>query len=127
LTPYTTAQYSQYMKRKIIQTKQFSKTIDGFLKKRQLLIDDFTDFQKNLIEYPETGDIIPGTGGIRKVRLKSASGGKSGGFRVCYYFLTQDDRLFLISIYAKNVQENLTMQEKKELKDLVIIIKKSIQ
>lgn len=111
------------MKRKIIQSKQFKKIIDGLLKKRHLLLEDFDDFQKKLVEFPEMGDLIIGTGGIRKARLKSASGGKSGGFRVCYYFLTEDDELFLLLIYAKNVQENLTMQEKKELKELVNIIK----
>ena len=115
------------MKRKIIQSKQFSKTIDGLLKKRQLLVEDFNDFQKELIEHPEAGNIIIGTGGVRKIRLKSASGGKSGGFRVCYYFLTQDNELFLLLIYAKNVQENLTMQEKKELKELVSILKGKTQ
>jgi mRNA-degrading endonuclease RelE of RelBE toxin-antitoxin system len=92
------------MKTKIIQSKQFSKTIDGLLKKRQLLLEDFNDFQRKLVEFPEVGDIITGTGGVRKTRLKSASSGKSGGFRICYYFLTQDNELFLLLIYAKNVQ-----------------------
>jgi hypothetical protein len=116
-------QYGVNMKKKIIQTKQFKKTVDGLLKKRQLLIEDFDDFQRKLIEFPEIGDLIIGTGGIRKARLKSSSGGKSGGFRVCYYFLTQDNELFLLLIYAKNVQENLTPQEKKELKEIVNILK----
>ncbi|HLC06623.1 MAG TPA: type II toxin-antitoxin system RelE/ParE family toxin [Candidatus Babeliales bacterium] len=111
------------MKRKIIQTKQFSKTIDSLFKKRQLLLEDFNDLQRQLIDFPEIGDLIVGTGGVRKARLKSASGGKSGGFRICYYFLTQDNELFLLLIYAKNVQENLTAQEKKELKNLVSILK----
>lgn len=115
------------MKRQIIQTKQFIKAIDSLLKKRQLLIEDFNDFKRELIEYPEAGNIIIGTSGVRKIRLKSASGGKSGGFRVCYYFLTQDNKLFLILIYAKNVQENLTIQEKKELKELVSVIKGKTQ
>ncbi len=111
------------MERRIVESKQFRKTIDSLLKKRQLLLEDFNDFQKELVEFPEMGDIIVGTGGVRKARLKSSSGGKSGGFRVCYYFLTQDNELFLILIYAKNVQENLTTQEKKELKEFVSILK----
>jgi hypothetical protein len=112
---------------KIIQTKQFSKIIDDFLKKRQLLLNDFVDFQRKLTEYPEAGDIVIGTGGVRKIRLKSASGGKSGGFRVCYYFLTQHGKLFLLLIYAKNKQEDLTIQEKKDLKELVGILKGTMQ
>jgi hypothetical protein len=111
------------MKRKIIQTRNFAKSVDSLFKKRQLSIDDFDIFQKNLAENPSLGDIIPGTGGIRKVRLKSTSKGKSGGFRVCYYDFAQKDRLYLLLIYSKNEQENLTMEEKKFLKSLISILK----
>jgi hypothetical protein len=78
-----------------------------------------------LAENPEQGDVIPGAGGIRKTRLKSASKGKSGGFRVCY--LNVDDRLiiFLLFIYAKSDQENLSSAEKKELKQIAEAIKRS--
>ena len=107
------------MRKKIIQTRQFSKTIDSLLKKRQLIAEDFNDFQKKLAEHPETGNIMTGTGGVRKTRLKSASGGKSGGFRVCYYFLMHNDEIYLLLIYPKNVKENLTIEEKKILKNLV--------
>lgn len=78
-----------------------------------------------MAENPEQGDVIPGAGGIRKTRLKSASKGKSGGFRVCY--LNVDDRLiiFLLFIYAKSDQENLSSAEKKELKQIAEAIKRS--
>ena len=111
------------MKRKIIQARQFSKTIDGLLRKRQLLQEDFEEFKRSLAEHPEMGDLVSGAGGLRKIRLKSASRGKSGSFRVCYYFLVQDDEIFLLLIYPKNIQENLTMQQKKELKQVIAIIR----
>ena len=111
------------MKRKIIQTRQFSKTVDNLLKRRQLLQADFDDFKRTLAEHPEIGDLVSGTGGLRKTRLRSTSHGKSGGFRVCYYFFIQDDEIFLLLIYPKNVQENLTMQQKKELKHLIEVIR----
>jgi mRNA-degrading endonuclease RelE of RelBE toxin-antitoxin system len=111
------------MKRKIIETQQFSKTIDTLLRKRQLLQEDFKEFKRVLAEHPEMGDLISGTGGLRKIRLKSASRGKSGSFRVCYYFFVQDDQIFLLLIYPKNIQENLTMQQKKELKQVITIIR----
>ncbi len=76
------------MKRKINQTKCFSKALNSLLKKRQILEEDFDDFQKELAKNPEMGDIVPGTNGVRKARLKSASRGKSGGSRVCYYDVT---------------------------------------
>jgi hypothetical protein len=49
--------------------------------------------------------MITGTGGIRKVRLKSATKGKSGGFRVCYLYIENRLILFLLFIYAKNEQK----------------------
>lgn len=85
---------------------------------------DFDDFQRELANSPEKGAIIKGTGGVRKIRLKSASSGKSSGFRVCYYFLMQDNEIFFLLIYSKNAQENLTMQQKKELKELVEIVRR---
>lgn len=111
------------MKRRIIQTRQFSKAVDDLLKKRKLLQQDFDDFKRNLAEQPEMGDLIPGAGGLRKIRLKSASRGKSGSFRVCYYFFVKDDEIFLLLIYPKNVQDNLTAQQKKELKQVINMIR----
>jgi len=111
------------MKRVIIETRKFSKSVDGFLKKRQLLYNDYTDFRKELSLNPEIGELIVGTGGVRKIRLKSASRGKSAGFRVCYYYLHQEEEIYLLLIYGKNEQENLMMDEKKNLKTLINSIK----
>ena len=69
--------------------------------------------------------MIPGTGGTRKIRLKGFSTGKSGGFRVCYYYLIENS-LYLLLIYAKNEQENLTTDEKKQLRTLVKTLKGKI-
>jgi hypothetical protein len=77
-----------------------------------------------LAENPSLGDMISGTGGVRKTRLKSSSRGKRGGFRVCYVDLANKERLYLLLIYPKNEQENLTMEDKKVLKELVDILKK---
>lgn len=115
------------MKRIIKQTTFFSKCLDNLLKKRKLLKDDFDQFQNELAEHPDMGDVVPGTHGIRKVRLKSPSGGKSGGFRVCYYDVTRINEILLILIYAKNEQENLTTEQKKSLKDTVMAIRRKLK
>jgi hypothetical protein len=107
------------MKRKIKQTIDFSKAIDNLLKKGKLLQQDFNILEKELAENPDIGVIVPGTNGIRKVRLKAPSRGKSGGFRVCYYDVTRKNEIYLLMIYAKNQQENLTAEDKKDLKELV--------
>ncbi len=113
------------MKREIVQLKKFKKDLNNLLEKKKILNDDFEDFKKELSGNPEKGDLIQGTGGVRKIRLKSSSGGKSGGFRICYYYFLRNERIFLILIYPKNVQENLTAQEKTFLKEVTNEIKKS--
>ena len=60
---------------------------------------------------PECGDIIPGGGGIRKVRFAIGSKGKSGGVRIIYYFHNERVPVFLLAVFAKNDQANLTRAE----------------
>ena len=113
------------MDRRVIQISAFARKVAELIKVRKLLQSDFDDFKRKLAEHPELGDVIQGTGGVRKIRLKSASGGKRGGFRVCYYFHDIElGEIFLIAIYAKNEKEDLTPNEKKDLKKLADVIKR---
>jgi mRNA-degrading endonuclease RelE of RelBE toxin-antitoxin system len=105
------------MNREIIPTNHFSKILKGLLKKRQLLQEDYDEFLEELAKNPESGDPIPGTGGVRKIRLKSASKGKRGGFRVFYFYIQIKGRIYLFHILAKNEQEDITEDEKKALRD----------
>ena len=111
------------MKRKIVQTRNFTKVVEALLTRNKLLEDDYESLIKKLATNPNLGDLIPGTGGIRKTRLKSATKGTSGGFRVCYFDNPKTEELFLILIYQKNVQENISSEEKKALKEITTIIK----
>lgn len=110
-----------------MQTRDFEDEVEYLIAKRKLKKKDFEDFKKSLAENPEQGDVISGTGGIRKVRLKSAGKGKSGGFRVCYLNIEDHFILFLLFIYAKNEQENLSESEKGELKQLADAIKRKVR
>ena len=60
---------------------------------------------------PECGDIMPGGGGIRKVRFAIGGRGKSGGVRIIYYFHNARIPVFLLAVFAKNEQANLTRAE----------------
>ena len=60
---------------------------------------------------PECGDIVPGGGGIRKVRFAIGSKGKSSGVRIIYYFHNERVPVFLLAVFAKNDQANLTKAE----------------
>ena len=111
------------MATKITLIRRFEKSIEKLIRDHKLLSEDFEMLKKLLAQQPDIGDLIVGTGGIRKIRLKSASKGKSGGFRICYYYYVFHDEVFLIFIYQKNVKENLAETEKKMLRDIAQLIK----
>ncbi|MEJ5202637.1 MAG: type II toxin-antitoxin system RelE/ParE family toxin [Anaerolineales bacterium] len=69
--------------------------------------DEYLGLQSFLLQYPEAGKVVPGSGGIRKVRWAMSGKGKSGGVRVIYYFKRQDDEIWLLTIYSKNEVENI--------------------
>ena len=72
--------------------------------------------------HPEAGRMIPGAGGVRKIRWALAGRGKRGGARVIYYY--HDERLpvFLLAAYGKNEKANLTMAERNAMKRLIPIL-----
>jgi hypothetical protein len=78
----------------------------------------------NLTKDPKIGDAIVGSGGVRKVRVRSSSGGKSGGLRICYFYYQIGNSLYLLWIYAKNDQEDLTAAQRKIIKEFIDEIKK---
>jgi hypothetical protein len=86
----------------------------------ELLTADEQDAIVDLIAYePTCGDVIPGTGGLRKVRVGHGGIGKRGGARVIYYFYNADHPVLLLAIYAKNEKSDLTAQDKKKFAALV--------
>ena len=85
------------------------------------------ELKQELTRYPEKGDLLRGTGGFRKTRMRLPGRGKSGGARVIYYYLSPDGVIYLVSLYAKNVQETLTAKQTKQLKELSTIIEAKIQ
>lgn len=112
------------MKRLFVQTHNFSNVLDQLISKNRLLKEDYEELEKRILENPDEGDVMQGTGGLRKTRLKSATSGKSKGFRVCYFDIPEKEKTFFIAIFAKNVKENLTDEEKKIFKALVTKLKK---
>ncbi len=84
--------------------------------------DELKALQVELIAQPEKGDLIQGTGGLRKVRMATGQQGKSGSARVIY-FLATAEVIYLVLAYAKNEKESLTAAEKAELKKLTQLLK----
>ena len=77
-----------------------------------------------LLENPQAGDVIQGTGGARKIRIQLSGRGKSGGGRVIYIDILEDEQIYLLFAYPKNVQENLTPKQEKAIKLMIETIKK---
>ena len=98
--------------------------LQGFSKRRQVLLqdDEFRAFQEILINDPEAGDTISGTGGFRKIRWSRPGMGKRGGVRVIYYNGTKKGRIYLALIYPKNEQDELNQEQKKMLRQVADLI-----
>lgn len=85
-----------------IETKLFTKLVQEYLSD-----DDYVELQDALIRQPEAGDVIPGSGGVRKLRWKGSGRGKRGGLRVIYYLRSRHGQIWMLTMYAKNVAENI--------------------
>ena len=98
--------------------------LQGFSKRRQVLLpdDEFRAFQEILINDPEAGDTISGTGGFRKIRWSRPGTGKRGGVRVIYYNVTIKGRIYLALIYPKNEQDGLSQEKKKILRQVAELL-----
>ncbi|HCI6737705.1 type II toxin-antitoxin system RelE/ParE family toxin [Klebsiella quasipneumoniae] len=98
--------------------------LQGFSKRRQALLpdDEFRAFQEILINDPEAGDTISGTGGFRKIRWSRPGTGKRGGVRVIYYNVTIKGRIYLALIYPKNEQDGLSQEQKKMLRQVAELL-----
>lgn len=82
----------------------------------------FIDF---VARNPEAGDVIPETGGVRKVRWSRQGSGKRGGVRVIYFYLHADAPLYLLMVYAKARQEDLTPEARRIVQQLAARLKRA--
>ena len=93
------------------------------------LVDDavYLEFQKGLLENPKKGNVIPQSGGLRKVRMRLPGRGKSGGARVIYLHLEERVSIVLFYVYTKAKSENLSVEQLKRLRASVAIIKQEFK
>jgi len=88
---------------------------------------DITEIENKLLENPIAGDLIRGTGGIRKFRIVLPNRGKSGGARVVYVDFASFSKTYLLTVFSKNETENLSKAERNELKAFVGILKDELR
>jgi hypothetical protein len=96
-----------------IESPVFSQQIDDLLTP-----EDQRQLQLSLLQHPDQGDLIKGSGGLRKLRWAGSGRGKRGGIRVIYY-LWHEDTAFMLTAYPKNQQTDLTPSQLKILKQLI--------
>ena len=94
-----------------IETPLFTRLVNKLLDD-----DEYRELQEVLIYRPDLGDVIQGTGGLRKIRWMRKGRGKRSGVRVIYYWLMDDEQILMLYIYPKSQQEELTSEQKKTLK-----------
>lgn len=85
--------------------------------------DELSQLQQVLLEDPKAGDVMKGTGGLRKVRFAFPGSGKSGSVRVCYIDIEGVLEIHLIDVFAKNEKENLSKAERNAIRIVVEQIK----
>jgi hypothetical protein len=107
------------MKRAFIITASFDRSWIAM----HLGDDELMELQNLLIEDPEAGSVIQGTGGARKVRIPLEGRGKSGGGRVIYVDVMIRERIYLLMAYPKNVQTDLTPEQLKMIRKVIDRIK----
>jgi len=85
-----------------IETALFTSLLPDYLSD-----EEYRELQNYLAEHPEAGNLIKGSGGIRKVRWARSGMGKSGGVRVIYYWAKSREQIYMLSIYSKSERENI--------------------
>lgn len=94
-----------------IESSLFSRLIENYLDDEQ-----YGELQRYLIKHPTAGDIVPKSGGVRKLRWKMAGRGKRGGMRVIYY-LKDKTTIYLLTVYSKGEVSNISANVLKKIKE----------
>lgn len=97
-----------------IETTRFTHAVTS-----RLADAEYAELQLDLVDRPDRGSIIEGSGGIRKLRLGVAGRGKSGGVRVIYYWQVARDTILMLEIYRKNEKADLSKDEVKRLRRII--------
>lgn len=104
----------------VVETEAFARRADKLLTPEER--DELVAF---LATNPTAGDLIEGTGGVRKVRFAARGKGKSGGARVIHFFLPEDGPLYALLIYAKGEQGELRPEQRKAVTEVAAALKRT--
>jgi hypothetical protein len=108
------------MNKAFVETREFTEWVRDYLSD-----DALSNFQRELLNDPETGSVMPGCGGLRKMRVADPRRGKGkrGGVRVIYLHIEELDQIHLVTVYGKDQKDDLSADDKKLYRELVRILK----
>ncbi|MBI5212704.1 MAG: type II toxin-antitoxin system RelE/ParE family toxin [Nitrospirae bacterium] len=98
----------------IIETPIFTKRIQELIPN-----EEYRLLQTHLVNRPDAGKIIPGSGGIRKLRWSAGGHGKRGGIRAIYYWFVSQEIVLMLFAYPKGEQDDLTTDQLRQLKKII--------
>ena len=94
-----------------VETRLFTRLVLAYLTD-----DEYAALQKALALNPDSGPVIPGSGGVRKIRWAAAGRGKRGGYRVIYYVRRAYGVIWMLTMYPKNIAENISTHELRQMR-----------
>lgn len=106
----------------IVEPNSFTRHADKLMSK-----DEKDDLISAIAADPESGDVIPKTGGVRKLRIAREGQGKRGSFRVIYYYYNKLNPVFLFDVFGKNQKANISDADKKAFYQGIQILKKGLK
>lgn len=95
-----------------IETKLFSRIVEDYLTDAQ-----YAQLREALMRNPESGRVVPGSGGVRKLRWGQPGRGKRGGIRIIYYIERADGIIWMLTLYAKNEASDIAPETLRKIKD----------
>ena len=101
-----------------VYTAEFDRLAEGLLTDDELRL-----IEQQLLDNPRAGAVVPGTGGVRKLRVALPGRGKSGSARIIYLYIAIADRVYFITLYTKSAQADLTAAQKQQMRRLVTALK----
>jgi hypothetical protein len=115
-------QIVKYAPMSLVEMLEFTEQAEKFLSEEQCY-----ELLTHIAENPACGVVMPGTGGVRKLRWPMPGRGRRGGARVIYFYHDQDMPILLITMYPKSAKRDLSQAEKNELKKLIPILVNTYQ